>query len=170
MTSGYLTSMQRAAPPIDRWSARRLESAGGYEVADPRTLAVGLEDEKARYPGDEFDSEIVRDRHSYYQQPRMPRVGDGWVNWTAAGPLRPELHQRSVSWRNMVGNSASRFPVVATPTTGMHTMGPSGVARTVPRFVTTPQMTAARPFRLSPGQYSGQTYSQTTKIQGRGRR
>lgn len=170
MTSRYLTDRQREEPPVDRRSFRRLQSGGGYEEPDPRTLAVGIEDEKARYPGTVFDTEIVRDRGPYFQHPRVPRPGDGWVNWTAAGPLRPELHQRSVSFRTMVGNSASRYPVVATPTTGMHTMGPAGVARTVERYVTTPQMTAARPFRLSPGQYNGQTYSQTTRLQGRGRR
>ncbi len=162
-----LSQLQRQAPPADRWHARRLESAGGYDVAVPRTLAVGIDDERARYPGTVFDTEIMRDRGPYYQQARFIPPPVTWISWTAAGPIRPELNMRNVTLRTMVGNDTSRFPVINSPTTGMHTMGPSGVARTVPRYVETPQMTAARQFRLSPGQYSGQTYSQTTRLQGR---
>lgn len=165
-----MSTRQRTAPPMDRWSARRNESGGGIDTADPRTLAVGIEDERARYPGTSFDSEILRDRGPFYQSPRYLPPGVSWLSWTAAGPTRPELHMRNATVRDMVGNSRSRFPVINSPTTGMHTMGPSGQARTLPRYVETPQMSAARINRLSPGQYTGQTYSQTTALQGRGRR
>lgn len=158
---------QRTAPPIDRWSARRSESAGGVDVASPRTLAPGLETELARYPGTVNDDLIVRDRGPYYQRPRFTPPPVTWISWTQAGPLRPELGMRDSSYRRMVGNTRSRFPVVDSPTTGMHTMVTPGVARTVRRFVATPQMVPARADRLSPGQYSGQTYSQTTRLQGR---
>lgn len=169
--TAYLTMRQREEPPIDRRSPRRLRSAGGRAEADPQTLAVGIEDEKPRYPGTVFDTEIMRDRGPWYKQSRYMPPGVSWVSWTAAGPARPELHMRNATLREMVGNSRSRFPVVDSPTGGMHTMTPSGVSRTVPRYVTTPQMQSARINRLSPGQYSGQTYSQTTAIQGRrGRR
>lgn len=161
-----LTQRQRTAPPIDRWSARRNESGGGIDQTSPRTLAAGLGTELTRYPGDAFDTEIIRDRGPFYQRALYIPPANNWVSWTAAGPTRPELHMRCTSLRNMVGNSASRYPVVDSPSTGMHTMGPSGVARTVNRYVTTPQMTAARYDRLRPGQYSGQTYSQTTQVQG----
>jgi len=167
MTSPALTHRQRDEPPADRWHARRLESGGGYDQTSPRTLAVGLETELARYPGDAFDQRIVRDRGPYYQHARFIPPPVTWISWTEAGPRRPELHMRCASLRTMVGNSESRYPVIDSPTSGMHTMGPSGVARTVQRYVTTPQMVGARQFRLSPGQYSGQTYSQTTQIQGR---
>lgn len=163
-----LTQRQRTAPPIDRWSARRKESGGGYDVASPRTLAVGLETEDARYPGTVFDTQIQRDRGPYYSAPRFIPPPVTWISWTAAGPTRPELGMRNATLREMVGNTRSRFPVVPdAPTKGMHTMTPSGVSRTVPRFVTTPQMVPARIDRLAPGQYSGQTYSQTTRVQGR---
>lgn len=163
-----LTRRQRTAPPINRWQARRLESGGGYRFPDPQTLAVGIEDEKTRYPGTVNDTEIMRDRWPWYPRDRHTPPADSWVNWTAAGPRRPELHMRNVSYRKMRGNSASRFPVVmGAPTTGMHTMGPAGVQRTAQRYMRTPQMVPARPFRLSPGQYASQTYSQTTRLQGR---
>lgn len=162
-----MTRRQRTAPPMDRWSARRGESAGGYDQASPRTLAAGLDTELERYPGDYFDGQIQRDRGPFYMQPRYIPPPVTWVSWTAAGPTRPELHMRNATLREMVGNTRSRFPVVpGAPTTGMHTMVTPGVARTVQRYVTTPQMTGARIDRLKPGQYAGQTYSQTTRVQG----
>lgn len=149
---------------------RRGEAAGGYDTTSPRTLAPGIDNELARYPGTAFDQRVRRDRGPFYQRPTYLPPPQTWVNWTAAGPPRPELHMRNATLRTMVGTSASRFPTVAgSPTGGMHTMTPSGVSRTVPRYVSTPQMTAARQMRLSPGQYSGQTYSQTTRLQGRSR-
>lgn len=166
-----MTRRQRATPPADRWSARRLEAGGGIETADPKTLAAGLGTELARYPGDAFDGQVQRDRGPFMAQPHYTPAAQAWVNWTEAGPLRPELHMRNVTLRTLVGNTRSRFPYVqGTPTGGMHTMGPAGVERTLPRYVQTPQMTYARVNRLSPGQYAGQTYSQTTALQGAGRR
>ncbi len=169
--STALSARQRTPPPIDRWSARRLEAGGGYDTVDgPRTLAVGLDTELARYPGTAFDQKVQRDRGPFFQQPHYTPPAESWVNWTEAGPLRPELHMRNVTMRTLVGNTKSRFPVIDSPTTGMHTMGPSGTGRTLPRYVTTPQMVGERQFRLSPGQYNGQTYSQTTQLQGRRRK
>lgn len=149
---------------------RRGEAAGGYDTTSPRTLAPGIDNELARYPGTAFDGRVRRDRGPYYQRAAYLPPPVTWVNWTAAGPVRPELHMRNVTMRPEVGSSRSRFPVVAgAPTGGMHTMTPSGASRTVPRYVSTPQMTTARQNRLSPGQYAGQTYSQTTRLQGRAR-
>lgn len=161
-----LTRRQRTAPPMDRWSARRGDSGGGYDVASPRTLAPGIDNDLPRYPATVFDGGIVRDRRPYYQAPTYLPPPVTWINWTAAGPPRPELHMRNASLRMMAGNTASRYPVVDSPTTGMHTMGPTGVQRTAPRYVQTPQMVPGRYDRLRPGQYAGQTYSQTTRIQG----
>lgn len=166
-TTRYLTDMQRDPVPIDRSRARRGMSAGGIEQADVRTLAVGIEDERERYPATVFDGGIIRDRGPFFQHPRVMPAGNGWVSWTAAGPVRPSLHQRNATWRMEAGSSSSRFPLVASPTGGMHTMTEPGVGRTVQRYVTTPQMTGARIGRLQPGQYASQTYSQTTKLQGR---
>lgn len=165
--SRYLTTRQREEPPIDRRHARRLEAGGGYPRHVPRTLAIGLEDERPRYPGTVNDTLIMRDRGPFYMLPRYTPPANNWVNWTEAGPTRPELHMRNATLRTMVGNTASRYPVTDSPSTGMHTMTPAGVSRTVQRYVTTPQMVAARQFRLSPGNYAGQTYSQTTQVQGR---
>lgn len=165
--SDFLSRRQRQAPPMDLTDARRRTSGGGRdEVTGPRTLAPGMDDERSRYPGNFFDTRILYDRGPYYQRPRFTPAGQSWVNWTAAGPSRPELHMRAVTLRQMVGNSTARFPVVATPTTGMHTMYSPATARTQPRYVQTPQMVGTRQMRLSPSRYANQTYSQTTKLQG----
>jgi hypothetical protein len=136
------------------------------------TLAPGLTDDKARYPGAPFDGLILRDRMPWFRQSRYVPPPVTWVNWTAAGPVRPELHMRQTSYRRERGTSMSRFPVMpGSPTGGMHTSMPGpGVTRSVARYVQTPQMRAARTDRLQASQYSGQTYSQTTLPQGTRRR
>lgn len=163
----YLTAVQRTPPQAyDRTHARRLESGGGIEVASPMTLAPGLETEQTRTPGTVFDGGVMRDRGPFYRRPVVVRAGDSWVDWTGAGPTRPELHMRNVTYREEVGSSRSRFPVVNSPTTGMHTMQPAGTQRTASRYVKIPQMVPARVDRLSPARYAGQTFSQTTRLQG----
>lgn len=162
-----MTSRQRSAPPIDRRTPRRGESGGGYDVVEgPRTLAPGIENDLMRFPGTVFDGGIRRDRGPFFEQPQYIPPPVTWISWTDAGPRRPELHMRNVTYRNLVGNSKSRYPVVDSPSTGMHSMGAAGTARTSQRYVTTPQMRTARQNRISPGQYAGQTYSQTTRLQG----
>lgn len=163
-----LTSRQRSAPPIDRWSARRGPSAGGYDFAPGRTLARGYEDTRAREDAGTNDATLIRDKHPWYHRETRGAVGNGWVDWSAAGPARPELHMRAATWRPEAGASSSRFPYVeGAPTGGMHTMTPNSTARTAQRYVATPQMRGARVDRLSPSRYGSQSYSQTTRLQGR---
>lgn len=162
-----LSRRQRMAPPIDRWHARRLESGGGYETMSPRTLAPGIETDLSRYPGTVFDALIRRDRTAFYAAPRFIPPPVTWISWTQAGPTRPELGMRNATLREMGGNTRSRYPVVpGAPTTGMHTMTPSAASRNVPRYQDTAQMVPGRYDRLRASQYSGQTFSQTTRIQG----
>lgn len=145
-----------------------MESAGGYDTTHPLTLAPGLETELPRYPGTVFDGQVIRDRMPWYSVSVRSPVGDSWVDWTAAGPPRAELHMRTTEWREESGASRSRYPYIpGSPTGGMHTMTKSGVDRTLPRYVETPQMTGARINRLSSSRYSGQSYSQGTAVQGR---
>lgn len=155
---------QRQPIPVDRRTPRRGVGRGGYDTAHPMTLAPGFDDTNARYPGTLGDTRVFRDRGPYYQRPTYIPPGDGWKNWTADGPARPELHMRNVTFRIMAGNSASRYPLVNTPTGGLHTNTEAGVKRTVRRYVTAQQMVGARVNRLALGQYAGQTYSQTTTV------
>lgn len=171
--AGALSARMRSAPPIDKRTARRGLAAGGYDQAVPHTLAPGLETELARYPGASNDGEITRDRRPFYSATTNyvpPAIS--WVNWTLAGPARAELHMRTTDLRTMVGNSAGRYPYLpGSPTGGRHTMIPTtgpGGSTTRDRFVGAglPQMRAARPDRLAPARYTGQSYSQTTSVQG----
>jgi hypothetical protein len=156
-----------------------------------RTLAAGMDSESARYPGTVNDTGIVRQQQPWYPMDTYTPAGESWVNWTAAGPCRPELHMRDASYRLMEGNSRTRQLLSPTPglavtapgyrslpdgriiqptTTirvGLHT-DPKRAARiTVDRYTNrNPKMTTARQDRLRSGQYTGQSYSQTTRIQG----
>lgn len=168
MPDPALSQRQRAAPPIDRWHNRLGTSAGGYDTTHPLTLAPGMENDQARYPGTTQDSAVRRDKTPYYHAEVRSAVGDGWVNWTAAGPPRAELHMRTSTYRSEQGGT--RYPwIPSSPTGGRHTMVPNATSYTMPRYVdgAIPQMQAARVNRLAGARYQGQSYSQTTAVQGR---
>lgn len=163
-----LSQRQRAAIPIDKWHARRGPSAGGYDTTHPLTLARGMDDDLARYPGTSQDGAVVRDKSPFYHAETRSPVGEGWHDWTADGPPRAELHMRTSTYRREQGGT--RYPFIpGSPTGGRHTMVPSATTYTTPRYVDSglPQMRAARVNRLAAARYSGQSYSQTTAVQGR---
>ena len=183
---------QREPVPFDKRPIRRRNSAGGEpRQLMRRTLVAGMDGESTRYPGTTNDTGIHRQQQPWYPMDTYTPAGDSWVNWTAAGPCRPELHMRDAAWRLMVGNSQTRqllYPgpgltvtapgyrsqpdgTIVQPTytspVGLHT-DPKRAARiTVERYTNkNPKMTTARKDRLRSGQYTGQSYSQTTRIQG----
>lgn len=169
MTSTYLNARQRAVPPPSQGVRRGHSGGGEADGGEGRTLAPGLVTELARYPGTRFDGLIQRDKSPWYPREYRTPGGLSWVDWTAAGPVRPELNMRNVSYRLMQGNSNSRADQDPNnPRQGLHTNPMPGVARTVERYVDprNPQMTAARVDRLSNARYDGQSYSQTTRTQG----
>ncbi len=157
-----LSDMQRSTPPMDRRTPRRGKSGGGVSLADgPRFLDNPIG------PGTVFDRGILRDRGPWLHIERMIPAPQSWVNWTKAGPVRAELHASNATYRRLQGASNSRYPVVNTPTTGRHSTVPSVASRTMPRYQSVPQMIPPRQDRLSSSKYNGQTYSQTTRAQGR---
>jgi hypothetical protein len=162
------TRRQRSKVPIDRWTARRNVSRGGVDQAVPMTLHRGIENDAVVYVQTEHDRLVVRDKTPWYDRAYMVPPGNGQVSWTKAGPVRPTLRMRNASYKREQGSSASRFPFVrSSPTGGLHTMGPSSAAViTAPRSRAVPQMRGPRINRLLPVAYTGQTYSQTTRIQG----
>lgn len=96
---------------------------------------------------------IVRTRGAYLRESYYLPPAAGWVSWTAAGPARRIIKERNFTWR----------PIVAAPRyQGLHTNIPiqprdeAGRQRMQPR----------RQNRLTVQRYRGQTYSQTTKLQG----
>jgi len=173
-----LTARQRATPPLGDHHPRRAHSSGGDAPGGiPRTIAPGTDNDLARYPGTVFDARDRRDRTPWYDRDYYLPPAQSWVSWTAAGPARPELHMRAVpALRQMSGNSQSRgYHDPNNYQRGLHTNPAVGVTRTTARYLSgNPQMAAGRFERLQGGQYSGQSYSQTTRTQAtagaRGRR
>jgi hypothetical protein len=87
-------------------------------------------------------------RESYY----LP-AANNWVNWTAAGPIRRIIKEMNFTYRPIVG--APRWK-------GLHTNIPIQPRDQAGRA----RMKARRQNRLTVQRYRGQTYSQTTQLQG----
>lgn len=183
---------QREPVPFNTRPVRRRNSTGG-ETPEliRRTLVAGMDGEAARFPGTVNDTLIRRQQQPWFPQESYVPAGDSWVNWTAAGPIRESLHMRDATYRLMVGNSRTRNLQnpggdqietapgyrstadgrIIQPThrvsVGLHTDPKRPALATVERYTNrNPRMTTARQDRLRSGQYTGQSYSQTTRVQG----
>lgn len=163
-----LTALQRRTPPQEYRGPRRRDSSGGSPPhLVRRTLVDGMEGESTRFPGTVNDTLIRRDHTPWWPSDRVSPVGDSWVNWTAAGPPRPELHMRVVNLRTMEGNTRTRnLPNPQDRNMGLHTDPRGPMAGKVTRYGAKGTMQKPRQDRLLSGQYAGQSYSQTTKMQG----
>jgi hypothetical protein len=166
-----LCDRQRAPVPFPN-RGQRLRNSPGGAVADIPRRVVGAQADMLegdpRYPGYVNDSMIRRDRTAWYPSDARSGVGTVAVDWTAAGPPRPELHMRNVTVRRMAGTDQTRaFANPADPSVGLHTnpkIRPSG---NIERFKAgSAGMKHGRTDRLSPARYTGQSYSQTTLLQG----
>lgn len=151
------------------------DSGGRPKLPIPRTYVNTMVDQVDRFPGNANDSQILRDRRPAYHVEYLSSGRDsGLVNWTAAGPVRRELHTHQATLRLMQGNTMTRN-LDPTPTGygsqlqghGMHSTPPSSFG-TPGRYQATTQMRRPRSNRLQPGQYNGQSYSETTRLQQAG--
>jgi hypothetical protein len=175
-----MRGMQRQTPPADKVSWRRRDASGGPPTGGvPRTLSmIGTSYDRA--PGDLQDDQITRDRGPLYHTGFTVSGRDsGLVDWTSAGPTRAELGAVNSTYREMVGNSATRgldrpFPRGGTQDQGhgLHTNPARPQISTAPMATqryqrrTNPVMNPVRQDRLSNSRFNGQSYSQTTKPQG----
>src|SRR5574342_36175 len=166
MTDPMLTARQRGPHPMDRWGERGhgLTGTGGAPALPrPMTLAPGMVDDQARYPGTANDQTVVRDRGPWYHMAYYIPAGRSWISWTDAGPDRASLHVAQQTYYRQRGASNSRFPYdPASPTGGLHTDTPHAVALSLPRYRQNQQVTPGRRVQLASGQYRGQSYSATT--------
>lgn len=166
---------QREPVPYPTRPGRLGNAAGGVPVERPgRSLggqaAAWMDD--PRYYGATQDGQIRRDRTPWYPTKARSGVGTAEVDWTMAGPARPELHMRNVTVRIMAGTSRTRAlanPI--DPRQGLHSAGivkPSGNLGRLSEG--RPGMQHGRTDRLSSARYRGQSWSQTTLEQGARRR
>lgn len=116
---------------------------------------------------------IGHERMPWYHTGYIGSHRDTLVNWTDCGPVRASLHNRQVTINRQVGTSATRaydpYPIATYGTQdqghGMHT----NVQKehfTTANYRDRQQQIPARVDRLSPAVYTGQSYSQTTAVQG----
>lgn len=154
-------------PPADRRTPRRMTTPGGPIPRAVGMTSPGINRQRVRDPRYINDGRIRRDHSPWYPVDNVSGVGDASVNWTACGPPRPEMHTRMVNYRVMAGTSATRFiPNPMDPTTGLHTRTAPIRSGNLPRIVGgAPQMRPPRQDRLTVARYTGQTYSQTTRMQ-----
>ena len=123
------------------------------------------------------EQSIQHERFPFYDQDYSTSNHDWLVNWPDCGPIRPSLHMRQVTVNRQVGTSATRnfdpHPVLSFGSAdqghGMHTNPEPTKISTNKNFRARQQQEPARINRLSPAVYTGQSYSQTTVIQGGGR-
>lgn len=161
--------------PFNRRGVRLGNSAGGAPATLARFTAGNQAAQAAtdpQYYGATNDDQIRRDRTPWFPRPTKSGAGTGTVDWTAAGPARPQLHMRNVTVRTMAGTSATRYPASPyDPSIGLHSQTPISPRGNIQRYqAKAPVMKPGRNDRLSPARYTGQSYSQTTLEQGAKRR
>jgi hypothetical protein len=170
-------------PVYNRWPNRLLDSAGGRVRPEGvgRTITPGLVDGRTRdidgaYANDEL---IARDRTPVYDFDNY-RAAGSLVDWTASGPIRRSLWMRQHTLRRLVGTDNTRAQDPTPVTTygtqdgrnskphGMHTTPVSGRVLSSHTYAATgrAQMVSARFNRIADSAYTGQSFSQTTRVQG----
>lgn len=157
------------------WSGGPVSPAGvGRFIprwSDPVTLT--------REQANANEQTISHERMPWYHTGYIGSHHDTLVNWTDCGPVRAALHNRQVTINRQVGTSATRafdpHPIRTYGTQdgtnggvvhGMHTNPEPYKSAVNANFRARQQQQPARVNRLSPAVYNGQSYSQTTVVQG----
>ena len=164
---------QDQTPPIDR----RLKRIGtGVQDAPPDMrpyTAQSMVDQRLRCSASSNDALIRRDGQPQWLIQNYQRAGAQVNNWTAAGPARPTLWTvRGQTLTPRSGGKVRWLQNPAAPGTGLHTEvnnDASGAIGTQARYLNPTsgvRQRGRRQNRLSPALYSGQSFSQTTKLQG----
>lgn len=169
-----LNVAQDEPPPFDRRGFRvRNAHVDPPPPMRPAPPANGVADNRAYVRYGVNDTGIRRDNTPWYPIQHYTPAAKGVASW-ADHPARPALSQRDVTVNRRAGSDQTRYlqnPLA--PGTGLHTQvlgADQHTAATVTRYgePTLGKMTSRRQNRLSPARYDGQSYSQTTKLQGGG--
>lgn len=132
-------------------------SPSGAQRTLPRTVSHDVIRTNTHALGTFFDTLIRKWRGGFYKQEAYIPSGQALVNWTTAGPRRPELHLKA---RNL------RHEEQANTIEGLHTNPPVAVVNTTRVALARPGTVPGRQNRLTTSRYRGQSYSATTKRQG----
>lgn len=161
---------QDETPPVDQRTFRVKNGVQHHSTPmRPARPAAGVADPFERAPGYVFDSGIHRDVGPWVPVQHFTPAGRGVANWDS-WPARDSVRQREVTVNQRAGNSRARWlQNPQAPWTGLHTQV-AGVQTQTARYVDkqVPQMSTRRQNHLSSTLYRGQSYSQTTVVQGAG--
>lgn len=135
----------------DETIARRKQSAGGSPPVG-RSVGGRRPIEYIGEPDATNDQGITKMRGPWFHTGNMIPLANP-IRWTEAGPIRPEMHFFTFSWRRWSGGAFQNRE-------GLHTMLPR------PGLSTRHQMMARGQNRLAIQRFRGQSFSQTTQVLG----
>jgi len=134
--------------------------------------AASVVDQRERTGYQPNDALIRRDGQPQWLVQNYQAAGAQVNAWTQAGPARPSLWlERGQTLTPRQGGKVRWLQNPAAPGTGLHTEvnnNASGAIGSAARYADpqVPRMRGRRQNRLHPAVYTGQSYSQTTKITG----
>lgn len=164
---------QDETPPVDH-SLKRIGTGIQDDPPAMRPWTAWDVDSQRTHGGPQSNDALIRrDGVPQFLVQNYVAAGVPVNRWTQAGPARPTLWtERGQTLTPRRGVSQTRwFQNPGAPGTGLHTEvnnDASGAVGSAGRYLNAdvPQMRARRQNRLSPAVYTGQSYSQTTKLQG----
>jgi hypothetical protein len=169
---------QDVTPPFDNVTFR---VKNGVESPPPPMWPgvpyAGVGNETERYPGGWNDGSINAEHTPATYPQKYVTAGKGYNDWTSCGPSLngPGIWMRDVVVNVRQGTDNTAFMQnpelkgtgLVSQVYGVSTYA-GQVTQQIARYTdpSVPQQTRRRQNRLSPARYTGQSYSQTTRIQG----
>lgn len=167
---------QDVPPPFDNVTFR---VKNGIEKPPPPMWPgfpyAGVGNETERYPGGWSDGNLNQEHTPFTAAQSYVAPGRGYNDWTSCGPSLngPGMWMRDVVVNRRVGtDNTSYLQNPELKGTGLvsqaygNTTYQGQMAQQLARYQAQPNMTVRRQNRLSPARYQGQSYSQTTQMQG----
>ena len=167
--------MTTSRAPYDRYTLRKGDGIGGPPYGGQgHEITPGLVDGRTRENANPNEALVQHERMPTYHQAYQGSSHEWRVAWTDSGPVRPALWMRQTTVRRQAGSDNTRnfdpHPITGWGTQdqghGMHTNHPMPKTWVNKNFRGRVQQQPARINRLSPAVYTGQSYSQTTQVQG----
>ncbi len=160
---------------VDHTTKRWMNDGRGALPPTPMRPAVaplGMGDRQRTGYQQPNDALIIRDNTPHQHIQKYSGAGQTVNNWAKAGPPRPSFAvDRADTISPRSGGKVRWLQNPAAPGTGLHTYvvdDASGAIGSAARYTTAgvPKQSSRRQGRLSSSRYTGQSFSQTTQIQG----